>query len=42
MAAAEDADDLYPLPLDEFTAARNDRAKQLRAEGRLAVTGRRG
>jgi hypothetical protein len=34
MAAAEDADDLYALPLDEFTAARNDRAKQLRAEGR--------
>ncbi len=26
-------DDLYALPLDEFTAARNDRAKRLRAEG---------
>jgi hypothetical protein len=27
------ADDLYGLPLDEFTAARNERAKQARANG---------
>jgi hypothetical protein len=31
--AAAAADELYGLPLDEFTAARNERAKQARAQG---------
>jgi hypothetical protein len=30
----DDADRLYGLPLDEFTAARNDLVRHLRAEGR--------
>jgi hypothetical protein len=34
MALAEDVDTLYGLPLDEFTTARNDLAKRLRAERR--------
>jgi hypothetical protein len=34
MALPEDVDALYGLPLDEFTKARNDLAKQLRAEKR--------
>lgn len=33
MAIAEDLDALYALPLDEFTAGRNDLAKRLRAAG---------
>ena len=34
------ADELYGLPLDEFTAARNERAKQARAQGDGAVVAR--
>jgi len=34
MALPEDVDALYGLPLDEFTKARNDLAKRLRAEKR--------
>lgn len=34
MALPEDVDALYGLPLDEFTQARNDLAKRLRAEKR--------
>jgi hypothetical protein len=33
----EAAAELYALPLDEFTAARNERAKQARAQGRTDV-----
>jgi hypothetical protein len=33
----EAAAELYALPLDEFTAARNERAKQARAQGRADV-----
>src|SRR4051794_30734046 len=32
-ALAEVADELYGLPPDEFTGARNDRAKQAKADG---------
>ena len=37
MAADERIDDLYGLPLDEFTAARNALAKELRASDREAA-----
>jgi len=33
-ALEERLDELYALPLDEFTAARNELAKALRAEGK--------
>ena len=34
MALPELSDDLYGLPLDAFTAARNELARRLRGEGR--------
>ena len=33
MATDEEIDELYGLPLDEFTRARDDEAKRLRKEG---------
>ena len=34
MTLADETDGLYALPLEEFTAARNELARRLRREGR--------